>query len=246
MAKYTFLKRTGGKVFVNAHHIDIRLPKDYFTLGIARMVGDTLETLGIFRFRVRMTEKGQEKRYILNLPSPITILPQEVFTDKEDGAEAEDAEGVPEQVKVFRMFKGDVFVESESIIRSPKNVEAFANLLHTGHLPKTTYEAVYHQYMQVQLDNKTPLGVPSSTIEGIIAEICRWKRNSGEPFRIGLAKGAKDTDFVMSSLKNMPRLLSTFTGVSFEDIGKSLASGIARKREGRPNRETPMERVMKG
>ena len=243
--KHKFLKRSGGKVLVDSWCLDIRIPKDYFTLGMAEMVGDRLNTIGIFRFRVKDSEKGREKRFIMNLPNPIEVLPAQEFSAVEDGPEAEDAQGRPEQLRVFRLMRSDALMESETIVMNPKNVQKFASLLHSGHLPKTTYEAVYHQYVQVQADNKTDLGVPSSTIEGIIAEICRYKKDRGKPFRLGLAKGAKDEEYVMVGLKTLPHLLSSFSGVSFEDMNRALTTGVSRTRRGEEEKITPMERTIK-
>jgi hypothetical protein len=244
-SKHGFLSRVGGRVLVDAWSFDIRIPKEYFELGIAEMVGDRLSTIGIFRFRVREREGGVERRYIMNLPSPIFVKASKEFNAVEDGPEAEDAHGSAEPVRVFRLVKGDVLMESETIVMNPKNVQKFANLLHSGHLPKMTYEAIYHQYMQVQADNKTSLGVPSSTIEGIIAEICRCHNDRDKPFRLGLAAGMRGDDFVMASLKSLPHLLSTFSGVSFEDINRALASGIVRTRQGKEERITSMEHTIK-
>jgi hypothetical protein len=244
-SKHSFIKRAGGKVIVDCWCLDIRIPKAYFELGIAEMVGDKLNTLGIFRFRVRATENGPEKKYIMNLPSPISVKASEEYSATEEGVEAEDAQGVPEPLRVFRLNRGDILMESESIIMNPKNVHKFAELLHSGHLPKTTYEAIFSQYTQVQADNKTNLNVPSSTIEGIIAEICRSARDRGKPFRIALGAGAKDSAFIMAGLKSLPHLLSTFSGVAFEDINRALSAGIARTRRGDEELITPMEMTIK-
>jgi hypothetical protein len=238
-SKFPFIKREkGGKVVLDAYEMEILISEDYFSNGIASLIGDKLNTIGIFRFRIKQTESSPKHDYLLNLPSPILISFQDSFSSKEK------IDGVEERFKIFRLEKGDIFMESETIVASPKNVEAFANLLHAGKVPKTTYESIYRQYIQVQEDNKTPLGVPSSTIEATIAELCRSIKNEEIPFRIALNRGGALTDFKLVTLRSLPALISTFSGISFENINAALASGVARKRKGKEEEITPMEKTV--
>lgn len=233
--KNSFLKKVDKGIICDVFEMGIIIPKDYFELGIAEMIGEKLQTLGIFYFYVKKTNSSPPKKYLLNIPSPIKIQFTKVIDSKTEDKDS----------KIFIMTEGDTFMESETIVKNPNNVYKFATLFHSGNFPKTTYEAIYTQYMQVQFDNKTLLGVPSSTIEGIISEICRWNKDTSKPFRLGLAKNAKPNDFKMIGIRNLPRQLSTFSGITFEDINQSIASGIARTRTGKEEKITSIEKIVK-
>jgi hypothetical protein len=253
LTKNKFIQREkDGRITSNAFSIEVFIPRSYFTDGIAEIIGDKLNTIGIFEFRVVMVEGGKPINHALAIPNPIVLSYSKEYTTKENiSSEADtEEEGEDEEDSSFRVFvieKGETFLESESIVIGSANLEGFVKLLHSGKLPKTTYEMIYKLYMDVQKSNKTTLGVSSSTLEAIIAELCRWKKDHSIPFRIALKKDStKDTDFEMVSLKTLPELISAFSGVSFENINRSLLVGINNKRLGKEDRMTPMEQIIRG
>jgi len=232
--KHGFLKNVDNKVYVDTYAMDLLIPKTYFEIDIAEFIGDQLRVLGIFYFIVRKNEKDKGQMYLINTPSPILVSFESETSAKHT------IHGQEDTYKVFTLNKGNVFIESNSIVQSGKNVEAFANLLHSGRLPKTTYESIYRQYIQVQEDNETSLKVPSSTLEAIIAELVRDANDINVPFRL-----SKGKDFRLINLKNLPKTISTFAGISFERMDDAIASGIERKRTGKPNIVSPMEETIK-
>lgn len=228
-------RRADGRVLVDCEFLDIYVPDEYFDVGIARVAGEKLETIGIFEFRAWDGKSPSEVKFRMNIPGTLSLT----FDSVRPGRVGDDV------CRIFTLSRGDVFMESENVVSSPKNLEAFAKLLHSGHLPKTTYEAIYRQYVQVQVDNATSLNVPSSTIEGIIAELARDEKDMGRPFRMALAEGAPDTGFRLAPLRMIPALTSTFSGVAFENIGAAIRSGIVRKRTGGKEPVTAMEETIK-
>ena len=232
--KHGFLNKIDSKVYVDTHALDLLIPKSYFDIGIADFVGGQLNVLGIFYFIVRKSEKDKGEMYLINTPSPILV------SFESESSAKHTIHGQEDSYRVFTLNKGNVFIESDTIVQSGKNVEAFANLLHSGRLPKTTYESIYRQYIQVQEDNETSLKVPSSTLEAIIAELVRDSNDNNVPFRL-----SKGKDFKLINLKNLPKTISTFAGISFERLGDAIASGIERKRTGKPNVISPMEETIK-
>lgn len=238
MNKLTFFKKDkSGKIISTASSIDIYIPRSYFDENIAEIIGSKLSVLGIFKFNVALSEGGSETSYLMNFPNQITISFSSQYNKKAafDGAE--------DSFIVFNLEKDDIFMESETIVPTAKNVEKFAKLLHAGKLPKTSYEAIYHQYIQVQLDNNASLRVPSTTIESIIAELTRSEKDISKPFR--LSSDPKGKGFKLINLKQLPQLISTFSGVSFENIDNAITTSIVRKRQDKPNLITPMEETIK-
>jgi len=240
--RFKFFKKRDGKVIVNAASLEILVPREYFDTDIAEISGDKLIVLGIFRFRVRMDPKSQPTLYTVNIPSPLSIQYSSEHSLRE--AVGKDKDKIP--YRVFTLERGDVFLESETIVTSAKNVESFVKLLHSGKLPTMVYADVYRQYMQVQDDNETSLGVSSATLEAIVSELCRYEKDHDIPFRLALAKaGTTERDFEMVTLKTLPELTSTFSGISFENVNKALASSVNNKRKKKKEKITPMEAAIR-
>lgn len=234
-------KNVQGTILVNVHELLIYIPKVYFELEISEMKGSILSTIGIFKFGVKFTEGGEDNYFVLNTPNTIDIPYEEYYETKT--MLKDDIEETA--YFVFVLHSGDVFLQSEEIISSVKNVEKFINLLHSGHLPKISYSALYKQYQQVQQDNGIVFDVPSSMLEGSIAEIARSSKNIRVPLRMVKGATGKPEEFVLINIKALPRLTNTFAGLSFEDINTSLVSSISRKRSGQGDTNTsPMEEIL--
>jgi hypothetical protein len=175
----------------------------------------------------------------MNIPSLIMLDFQKEYPSKE----CHNEEG---SYRVFELEKDDVILESETMQISSSIVELFIKLLHSGKLPVTSYEGIYNQYMKAQEDSGIDLGVPSSAIESIVAEFCRSKKNPIVPYRIALGKKeVKEGEFSLTSLKALPELISTFSGISFENIDKAMMSGIKKSRMKEIDRITPLEKSLK-
>jgi len=236
---YNFLKKVKDQVMVDCHELEVLIPDIYFTDGIAELLADKLKTIGIFKFRMKTSESAKFKYFIFNNPNSIYMKFQESYNS------TETIKGVEDKYKVFKFLKDDVFIDNVNFVPSPKNIEAFVKLLHSGKLPKISYENIYHQYMEVQRMNNTYLGVPSSTIEGIISELARFDRDKSVPFRLALKNASvKDSDYTLINLKLLPQNISTFSGISFENINSAIASGVDRTRHNGKEPKTSMEETV--
>ena len=229
-----YLKKVKEAIVANANFIEVYIPKSYFDLGIAEIIGANLSTIGIFYFKVKNKENEKGGLYLMNNPSKISIS----FSDERNVKEA--LVGEEDSYRVFVLNKGDLFMESDTVVQSGANVGAFVKLLHSGKLPMTDYESIFKQYMQIQEDNDTSLRVPAATLEAIIGELAR------DADDVSVASRLSDNDkYVMIALRDLPRAVSTFGGVSFERMGDAIASGIEREIAGKPNVISPMEETIK-
>ena len=239
--KISYFKVVDGAVQVAIHSLDVYIPKEYLDLGISELQGNILSTIGIFRFMGQITETDKPVEYILNTPNNLQIVFEEYHEDKVQLKEDDEETAY----LVFPFHRGDVFMRSNTIVSSPKTVEKFINLLHSGKLPKTNYESIYRQYMQVQYDNNVIFDVPSSMIEGMISEMTRSAGDLRMPYRMVKNKTGAPGEFTMASLRTIPRLTNTFAALSFEDINAALGTSIVRHRKGQEDiTSSPMEAVL--
>jgi len=239
MANNNFFKRSNKELLVNCTELKVYIPNSYFINEIAELVGSKVDTIGIFYFSIHGTENEDISKGVLHylkLPSVITLAPK--FMTKQRLKIKDN----PEEIySVLHFSMGDVFLESVEIIQSTLNTISFINLLHSGKLPTSIK---YHEIIELYRENLTlndvNLKVPSLVLEAIISELCRSKTNQNLPHRRDLER-----DFEFYPIKMLPHLNSTFASLSFEDPKKGLTLSIKRKRDGREQNISPVEKVIK-
>jgi hypothetical protein len=88
--------------------------------------------------------------------------------------------------------------------------------------------------------------VQSALIEGMIGELCRYSEDDTKPFRLALKdKNVTRDQFIMVNIKDVARLSSVFSAISFEDIKKSLESSVLMTRNNSEQAISPVETVLK-
>ena len=217
-----------------------------------------------------MTEHSKFENYSMNTPNELVLGFDDSITGKIDIKEIESTQDEDDESDeptkkediedfeddtneednnsfyIFSLNNGTTFLESTKIVQSSKNVEKFIKLLYAGKIPKMSYTDIYRYHAQVELENSTPLGVPANTRAAIIAELCRSKKDKSIPFRLTLNKSDvnKNTDFKLISIKSLPDIISTFSGLSFENVNKSLTYAIDNEKNGKPEVITPIEKIV--
>ena len=234
-------KNVEGSILINVYELKIFIPKDYFDLGIAELNGQILSTIGIFKLCVKDSENGLEKFFTLNSPNTIDI-PVEEFMDEKLTLKNDIEET---SYTVFTFHKNEIFLKTDTIISSVKNLEKFVNLLHSGHLPLLSYEAIFKQYYQAQIDSGMIFAVPGNTLEGAISEMCRCKDDISTPYRMKKNKTGKPNEFRMINIRQIPKITNVFAGLTFEDINSAIAAGVVKNRKGVKDTEiSPMEEIL--
>jgi len=194
-----------------------------------------------------MVSDSKDKKgeiFSLDLPVDITINFSSSFKDKlkikSDGEE---------KYRIFQLYKGDIFLNSDSIEESATSTENFVKLLHGGKLANTIpYSEVidlYHSNLDI---NDVNVGVPSFILEFIVAELYRNKDSLDKPFRRTIGKEnskATEYDYATVSLKSLANLNSQFTDITFEDMNQAIISSVNKTRTGADENESPLEKTMK-
>jgi len=235
-----FLTRIQNKVICNVYELHLYIPKEFFeeSYDLSNVVGNKLNTLGVFYCSYKESENGKESNYyLLNFPNKITIE----FSEEDSLTLKLPSDDDEQPYKVYTLKKGDTFLENEFSIKSTDNLEFFFGLLFSGKLPKTSYEDIYNQLSNLQEENSIDLGVNTSIIELMISELTRYNKDKMIPFRKALAKGANKGDYIGVNIKLLPSFTSSFAGVSFENMDQSLLFAIDNERNGKPERITPTE-----
>lgn len=242
---FPFLKYEQNKlreqVTFTGAKLEIFLPDYYLEKAgsIAEIVGDLVETVGIFWFKV-----DEKDLYHLNMPIKFMFE----FSEREKVSLKLKPEMPRVTYEKFTLKNGDAFVYDTNHEKTVDNMNWFFTRHFTGGkvAPDIPYEKAYNVFINALLatGSNAALGVSSVNIEMLISELYRSKSNTTYPFRFTYNK-LKPYDYKMVRITKVPQLNSVFTSLMGEDIKLQLVSSILRTREGRENRVSPIEKTIK-
>jgi hypothetical protein len=246
--KYNFLKKVGDSVIFDGEYMEIYIPKEYFSRGIAEYHGEMISTLGIFNFIVYTQPKETKSKGEVHLMKlPMTVKFEfDTFHDDTTRLQADQDE---EQYRVFELSKGSVVVDTVVKEQSAENSKKFIYLLHGGKIPKALkYGDIIDMYHESISLNRVNLNNPSVIFELIIAELCRYSDDIEMPFRMMIGKDnakVSEYDYNNINLTKLPSINSTFNAMTFEDINQAVISSIKKTRNNEGENPSPVEKIIK-
>jgi len=207
---------------------------------MAIYMGNKIESIGLFWFKVGQTF------YELQLPVKITFEFQ-----SQEKKKLKLKPGMPSMdYTIFKLKTGDAFSYDVNHKQSSDDLTWFVSKLIEGaKLPPTvSYDEVFNLFSRaLQITNiNDRLGVPFLTIEFILSELFRQKGNTSNPFRLNYdGKRVSQYAYKMLRITKIPEQNSTFTGMIGEDIKQQLVSAVLKNRQGKKDRVSPIEKVLK-
>lgn len=247
MAKsFPFFQEKDDKVIFVGNYMEVYVPRFYFENEISYFIGDKVETIGVFNFKVFSSEdkKGAVPLHTFSYPSYMVTCPSSSKTEKIDLiADADENE-----FTVLQYYKGDIFIDNVNVAKNSAYTLMFINLLHSGKIPSTV---PYDKVLALELDNLAingvNLGVSSTIMELVISEIYRDKKDMTKSFRFRAGGDNKVSmfDYKTINLKAIANFNSTFTGVTFEDMDFALVSSVNKFRSGTKEAVSPIEKTIK-
>lgn len=237
-AELPFAKEDGDSVVVTWDRVDVLIPESYFSdPPLAEDLGAVVQTLGFVNLRATEKEGGKPRTFGLRLPASIRLRYSATSSE-------EDEDGDP--VRVFTARSGETLVENLNVVQSSDNVSALFRVLAGARITGVDYVDLANMFIEGSKLNGANPGVTRVILEAVVSEMARYNKDPNTPLRIPLAAGkASDTDFRLVKLKELPRLNSVFTGIGFEDIQLAVQSGVRKTMSGEPQRESPMEELIK-
>lgn len=246
MAKIKEFVRSGNSVIFDGDYLDIYIDRDYFKRGMAEHQGNYISTVGMFQFEIKTEAqvKGDKPGVLKSIkyPNRMEFDYSEHFTY--EGKLGNEKKSL--SYDVFRLTKGDKFLANVNIEQSAVAVKDFVFMLHGGKIPGfVAYSDIIKLYHDALNTNKVNLKSNSLTYELIISELCRAKSDIEVPYRKSLKKNPSEYDYVSINLKEIPRINSTFTALTFENIDESIISSVKRTNTGGEETPSPLESVIK-
>lgn len=238
----SFLREEHQKLIFNDKDKELvaYIPEKFFERGIANIIGEYIELLGIFNYTVQDLKTGKNIGLkTFRFPTLFTTMPS--ITEKvKDIQLIKDSD--PMDYRIFRYREGDEFVVSTDVIQSIANVEKCANLFYVlGFIPNTIpYDQIHEYIMDNMALNGSSYGVNAQIIGFTISELCRSKKDPNIPFR--LSKSTNMHDYKSMSIKNISKLISPYTALISEDFDESLVYAMLNDSP----KDTPLEEILVG
>ena len=205
---------------------------------IARTISNRIETVGLFWFKVG------EEYYELQIPVKFEFS----FTSRRK-KKMKLKPGMPEiDYDIFVLVNGDAFIYDTNHKQTVDDITWFiAKMIEGAKLPPTiSYDEVFGVFTRAleitQINAK--LGVPALTLEFLLSELFRNRRDTSEAFRYAYT-GKNAYDYRMVRITKIPEMNSTFTGLLGEDINQQIVSAVLKSREGKEEKVSPIEKIIK-
>ena len=237
-----FLSKNADDQLINtADQISVFVHSYYFDKNLAFYEGSNITTVGVLYLEV-LPKLGQPAQtFALDLPIDLSVH----FTSTSKVRRKFKGMAEEDEFEVFIVPKGEVFINSMTHIVRPASVKGFLDYLMAGTLPdETPYSRLLTYVRNAASMNNFSLGVPSLLLEVMVSELCRNKDEETQSFRYVAGQSGAELGYVSAKIKDIPKLSSVFSGVSFENINEALISGVLLTKEGKEQKDPPSEKVL--
>ena len=225
-------------------YMQVYLPSFYFEKKLASELGDAISTLGLFNFKTFNDPEGKNANPIrlFNVPTIITTFPSKKSVVELDLYNS----GEKEVFVLLEYFANDIMCP-KSVPKDIKAFGAFLAVMIGGKIPKSiSYDDIFDVWEKNQELGAINLTVSDTVKEFVISKIYRNKKNKLETFGSVLGKDPKHSpyDYITASPREITKLESTFTGISFENMDEVLTSAVVGGKENRDENISPMEEIL--
>ena len=216
------------KIYVPSYFFD-----DTGKVSLASINGQYTTTIGILWF----TESGKNYKFIL----PVSM--EFSYSEKETVKAYKLTPEIPaEDYTVFTLRNGDYFLTDKKHRRDVEDIITFMHkFFQGGKIPCfISYSEALTLVEKMMFVSNKDLGVPLLTIEFLLSQIYRDRKNMSSDFRFAY-NGKNGYDGKPVRITKVPQLISTFSSIIGEDTNNQLISSVIRSRTHAKEPYTPFE-----
>lgn len=231
-------------IFLDAPYCEIYVPLWYLdgnANSFADDRGSVIHMIGVadvffFNEKHQVTDKK-----ILNIPTWIDV---NVYESRVETCELPSR---VEKCKVLCFYKNQKVMRS-TVIEDSSNAEKFLSFITKGKLPEIPYDDSIKIWWNNLVLNHSDLGVPLVIMEVILSVLYRAKGDPSKRFAEVIGQNntnVSEYDYDMNSIREVCRQISTFTGLTFEDLDSMVTTSLNRTKSGSPEISSPVEALIK-
>ena len=233
----SFMKEVDNKlIFTDNGEIIYYVPEKYFELNVASIIGEYVETMGIFAYG--LYDKAGKLLSFKHFKCPTVIRCKPSKIEKINNYQLQGSKS-EKSYRLLHFVKDDELMCETSIPQNVDNVDKFMNLLIRGNLPDyIPYNELQDYVIQNAQLNGFNYKVSNQLIGMLISELCRCSTDLSKPFR---ATDMKDMyDYVMIPIMRVPKYTSPYTAITSENPDEAIAGALITTGTG----VSPLEKVM--
>lgn len=228
-----------GKKYTAVDMLRIIIPERYF-LPTTKLVVDMFDTYRVNTVLPILINKETKMNHI-NLPTTYNINVPPYVTE-----ELKMPNGDVEKCRVLTYLK-NIEVMDSNIIKDSDNCLTFLQMVMRGNIPNTlSYPEVITIWRENMLINSVHFGVQSDTLEMILSQSYRWKKDPSIPFaKVYGTSGVSPYDYIAVSARDICKYTATFTAMTYEDFDAMVTSSVNRDLKNLTDAVSPFEEVIK-
>jgi hypothetical protein len=236
-------KLPDDSVIFTCPYAEIKLPQDYFDHGIAEIIGKEVDMFGLFNILVWQTsdiEDETPKKYFYKFKSRIRSVPSSI---EESGRDETGQKQI-----VLHYNEGATFIASVNLQTTIDVARQMLDIMTLGYLPNIIpYNEIAAYWTDVNTYNGVSLSAMSQiSIEMMVATLCRDPDDMSRPFRYRLREDPNISQYAWKILnvRRLPRYSDAWSSLISGDPKGNIVSIISRQRQGKPQRESPIEKAV--
>jgi hypothetical protein len=217
---------------------EIIIPAEYMDHNIAEIIGQEVDTFGLFNFYVYDSydvENIKPRVFFFKFPSRIRMAPSSIGDRRGEKGEKE---------YVLKFEEGDTLITSTAIQENSDVARQMIDIMFNAYLPEAIpYHEIHQFWTQVNRFNGVKPAASEAVLELVVSELARDPNDLSRPFRLlmrddrNVSSGARK----LINIKNIPKYNSTFASVTSGNAKQGITSSIARRRQGKPDKSSPIE-----
>lgn len=226
------------EVILTKPYCEIHIPEDYISHNIAELIGNEIDTFGLFNIYVwddYDIENTKPRMFFFKFPSRIRTAPSVIDTRRgKDG----------EKLRILKYEEGDVLIKSIAVQENSDVARQMLDIMFNAYLPDTIpYNNIYSFWTRVNSFNGVKPAANEAILKIIISEICRDPTDLSRPFRHYLRDNISGDMLKrkMLNIRSIPKYNSTFASVTSGNAKQGITSSIARARSGKVDKDSPIE-----
>ncbi len=239
-----FLKDNGENIIFTGYYMEIFIQETYFSTKIAEIEGSLVKTFGLLPYIIKDKNDKIVSKGMMNLPTMIILHFDDIYKTKTNLYDFEGSE--PDSYRVLKFYNNSV-VMSNVVQKDSGNAEMFMKLMCGGKIKNVPYDKILNIWKTNLELNGVNLGVPSTILELIIAEIYRNPTNPNEKLSklINDNPKASKSNYRASNIREICSRNSTFAALTFEDFDSMLTASLNMTKYDKKQVESPIEKVLK-
>ena len=245
-----FAKRDGDALLFDQDGIlEYYIPEDYFGTGkstSATIEGSYVKLMGSFNYRITNENGSKGKLMTFNFPTMFHCRPGSIEKKKNISL---DKDLDPSDYRILTFSKGDQLITRCHVEQNIDNMsELFRLHIQTGRIPNTIpYDTLYQYPFECMALNSKGYSVHAQAMGLLYSKICRDPEDISKPFRMSKIANKQMTGYTPISIKEASKYISPFVSITSENMDESIMSAVLLsddEKNGKPHKESPLERVI--